>query len=191
MTQALLPHFRSRKAGDIVFIGSIYGLTGIMGAVSYSATKFALEGLHDALRAEGAPFGIRSLMFEPGVCRTEVTKTADQIQETTPQMQVEELATFREFLKALNKALPGNEVGDPKKVVKIIVDVVRGEGVAEGKDIPDRLPIGSDALAAVQSKPETMLKQWAEWKDVIESTDCDDVKDREEPLYMKMMRSIS
>ncbi|KAL1600768.1 hypothetical protein SLS60_007156 [Paraconiothyrium brasiliense] len=191
MTQALLPHFRSRKAGDIVFIGSIYGLTGISGGVSYSATKFALEGLHDALLQEGKPFNIRSLMFEPGVCRTEVSKNATQFLGTAPKKEVEELAPMRNFLTALNAALQGNEVGDPKKVVKVMVDFVRGEGVAEGKEVPDRLPIGSDALIAVQPKQDAIRKQWEEWKDVILSTDCDNVAGREEPEYIKMIRSVS
>lgn len=191
MTQALLPHFRSRKAGDFVFIGSIYGLAGQMACVSYSATKFALEGLHDALRVEGAPFGIRSLMFEPGVCRTEVVKNASQEAAPTARKVVEELAPIRYFLDGIMAAMLGNEVGDPKKVVKIMVDIVKGEGVAEGKEIPDRLPLGSDALVAVQPKHETMLKQWEEWKDVILSTDCDDVAERGDPEYVKMLRSVS
>jgi NAD(P)-dependent dehydrogenase (short-subunit alcohol dehydrogenase family) len=191
MTQALLPHYRSRKTGDIVFIGSIYGLTGQMACVSYSATKFALEGLHDALRMECSSFGIRSFMFEPGICRTEVVKTASQNLDTTPRKEVEELTPMRSFIHAINAVLPGNESGDPKKVVSIIVDIVRGEGVAEGKEIPDRLPLGSDALIAVQPKHENMLKQWGEWKDVILSTDCDDVAERGEPEYLKMLRSVS
>jgi hypothetical protein len=72
---------------------------------------------------------------------------------------VEELAPIGSFIHALNALLPVNEKCDPKKVVGIIVDIVRGEGVAEGKEIPNRLLLRSDALIAVQPKHD-MLKQW-------------------------------
>ncbi|KAL5388658.1 hypothetical protein DPSP01_002763 [Paraphaeosphaeria sporulosa] len=191
MTQALLPHFRARKTGDFVFIGSIYGLVGNMACTSYSATKFALESLHDGLIQEGAPFGIRSLMFEPGVCRTEVVKNSKEKVDTTHRKMVEELAPIRSFIDTVHEAMLGNEVGDPKKVVKVMVDIVKGEGVAEGKEIPNRLPLGSDALVAVQPKHETMLKQWGDWKDVILSTDCDDVIERGNPEYVTMMQAFT
>lgn len=188
LTQALLPHFRARKSGDFVFVGSYSGLKGNMAVSAYSASKFALESLHDSLRMEGASFGIRSLIFEPGICRTEVFKTykgkTGNLQRTT----VEELAPVRSFMDKLEDAITGNEVGDPKKVVSIIVDMVKGEGVAQGREIPDRLPLGTDALTAVKPKHETMLEQWRDWKDVITSIDLDDVIEKgDPPEYVKMM----
>lgn len=190
MVQAILPYYRARKSGDIVFISSIYGLTAQPGCVSYAATKFALEGLHEALLMENAQFGIRSFIFEPGVCRTHVCETAKSTLEEKHHNFVEELAPMRNFLHQINRAMGGNEVGDPKKVVKIIVDMVRGEGVAEGREVPHRLPLGSDALIAVQPKPEAMLKEWKEWENVILSTDCDDVKGGEEPEYVKLLQGV-
>lgn len=190
MTQALLPHFRARKTGNFVFISSIYGLVSNMAGISYSATKFALESLHEGLIQEGAPFGIRSFSFEPGFCRTEITKPSDAEVSKKNRNVVEELAPLRSFMNTVQDAIVGNQVGDPKKVVKIMVDIVRGEGVAEGKEVPDRLPLGSDALVAIQPKHENMLKQWEEWNDVILSTDCDDVKEQGDPEYVKMLKSV-
>lgn len=87
--------------------------------------------------------------------------------------------------------MKGHEVGDPKKVVKIMVDCVRGEGVAAGREVPDRLPLVSDALVAVQPKQEKMLKQWKEWEDVILSTDCDDIKEKGDPEYVKFLQAMT
>jgi hypothetical protein len=67
----------------------------------------------------------------------------------------------------------GNQQGDPKKAVKIMVDVVRGEGVAEGKDMPERLPLGPDILAKIKDKYTKYLEFCTEWEDVITSTDIE------------------
>ncbi|KAJ4304826.1 hypothetical protein N0V90_000354 [Kalmusia sp. IMI 367209] len=187
MIQAVLPHMRARRSGDVVFIGSMYGLSGQLSAVGYSATKFALEGVHDVLRTEVAQFGIRSLMFEPGICRTSVMQ---KTHPPAPANFFDDYKPLRDLTTAVMTALPGYEVGDPKKVVKVMVDLIRGEGVAKGREVPDRLILGTDTPESVKPKIEGMMKQWEEWDEVIMSTDCEDVAGREEPEYAKMIRSL-
>jgi hypothetical protein len=66
-----------------------------------------------------------------------------------------------------------NQPGDPKKLVEITLDLVRGEGVAKGKNIPMRLPLGIDCYDDVKEKCEETLKLLEEWREVIRSTDFD------------------
>ena len=70
LTRAVLPHMRAHRSGAIVQITSMGGRLSFAGVGAYSATKFALEGLSEALAAEVAPFGIKVLIVEPGAFRT-------------------------------------------------------------------------------------------------------------------------
>lgn len=68
-------------------------------------------------------------------------------------------------------AYDDTQPGDPKKGVAVILDVVRGEGVAEGRQVPFRLPLGTDCFDEVKEKLEKLLKEMNEWEKVIKSTD--------------------
>lgn len=78
---------------------------------------------------------------------------------------------MRTAVMAGSAALNGNQPGDPLKAVERIIDVVRGEGTAAGKDFPKRLPLGSDALAVIKKKCLETLRICDEWEAVITSTD--------------------
>ena len=73
MIKAVLPGMRSRRSGHIINISSMTGLVGNPGVAYYSSSKFALEGLTEALSKEMVPFGIKALLVEPGVFRTDCT----------------------------------------------------------------------------------------------------------------------
>lgn len=74
-----------------------------------------------------------------------------------------------QFVQSMN----GNQPGDPKKAVEIMLDVVKGEGVAEGKVMPERLPLGMDVLATVRKRCVNHLSICNEWEDLIRSTSYD------------------
>jgi len=71
-----------------------------------------------------------------------------------------------QFVQSVN----GNQPGDPKKAVEVMLDVVKGEGVAEGKVMPERLPLGPDVLTTVRKRCVGHLSICNEWEDVIRST---------------------
>jgi hypothetical protein len=76
-----------------------------------------------------------------------------------------------EWWQGIRTSLDGNQPGDPKKAVELMIDPVKGEGYAGGKTVPSRLPIGQDAREAIKTTCEEMLKTMEEWKDVIDRTD--------------------
>ncbi|OAK97442.1 NAD(P)-binding protein, partial [Phaeosphaeriaceae sp. SRC1lsM3a] len=167
VTQAVLPHFRQRKSGTVVFIGSSGGLGGEPGAGPYCATKFALEGWHECLKQETAQFGIKSIIFEPGLFRTKIMDSNNIKFRQDPIVDYDGL---RNIVEQYVQGLTGNQPGDPKKAIEIMVDVVKGEGVAEGKELPNRLPLGPDCLATMRKIAVGNLAICNEWDDVIRST---------------------
>lgn len=86
------------------------------------------------------------------------------------------IAEYEEMDKAIADfvaATNGNQPGDPRKLVERIIDVVKSEGMAAGKPIPQRLPIGRDAMATIKKKCEATLKLCEEWENLIISTDLE------------------
>ncbi|KAE9373271.1 NAD(P)-binding protein [Stipitochalara longipes BDJ] len=168
VTQALLPYFRQQKAGTIVFIGSQSGWIGEPGISAYAGSKFALEGIVESLQQETSHLGIRNLLIEPGRFRTNLLSTGNMkaVSSSIPE--------YSDFSKTLIKAFgeaDQKQPGDPGKLVQIVVDLVRGEGVAKGKELPLRLPLGSDCYGLIKAKSEEILRILKEWEGVIKSTD--------------------
>lgn len=121
----------------------------------------------ESLAAEIAPFNIKSIIFAPGIFRTRAFSTSYQYNQSS----IPQYAQFDAGTKAFVDGMNGQEPGDPKKAVERMIDVVRGEGMAAGKEMPFRLPLGSDGLAVIRDKCLDMLKVCEEWQDLIHSTD--------------------
>ncbi|KAF2492811.1 putative hydroxybutyrate dehydrogenase [Lophium mytilinum] len=167
-TQALLPHFRQKRSGTVVFIGSMGGWYGVPSGVPYVSSKFALEGFHECLSASVAHLGIKSIIFEPGFFRTQVFHPDNTKYQPSDIGDYDALrAETTQFLQGIQ----GSQTGDPKKGIKVMIDVVKGEGVAAGKAMPERMPVGADALGAIRKKCEDTLAICKEWEEVITSTD--------------------
>jgi hypothetical protein len=77
---------------------------------------------------------------------------------------------MRNLVGSFVQSMNGNQSGDPKKAVSIMLDVVKGEGVAEGKAMPERLPLGADVLSVVRKSRVDHLAVCNEWEDIIRST---------------------
>jgi len=86
---------------------------------------------------------------------------------------IDDYAELNNIVGGFVSQMNGNQPGDPKKAVKVMVDVIRGEGVAEGKEMPERLPLGPDILAKIKDKYTKYLEFCNEWEDVIASTDIE------------------
>jgi len=144
--RATLPVLREQRAGHIVNVSSVLGLTAVPGWALYCAGKFALEGLSEALAAEVADFGVDVTIVEPGYFRTDFL-TRDSL--ALPAATTEHYPALREMVES-HLELQGSQLGDPVKGAAAVVDrVLAGEG-------PLRLLLGSDAHAYATAKVQAL-----------------------------------
>jgi NAD(P)-dependent dehydrogenase (short-subunit alcohol dehydrogenase family) len=162
VTKAVLPHLRAQGSGTIVQISSMGGQLAPPGYGAYCASKYALEGLSEALAAEVAPFGVRVLIVEPGAFRTEFGGGRMHRSRTIDAYAVSTSGT-REAVAAMD----GTQPGDPAKAAAAIV---RAVGSA---DAPLHLALGADAVAAIRAQHEALAADLDAWEDVSRSTALD------------------
>ena len=162
VTRAVLPDMRARRAGRIVNISSIGGYRGAAGFGVYSSTKFAVEGLSEALHAELAPLGIHVTVVEPGYFRTDFLDASSlKVSPTIIEDYAATAGRVRDIAAGLNRAQPG----DPAKLAEVIV------AFADAPRPPVRLPLGSDTVAAIAAKHASDGAILEAWRDVSVSTD--------------------
>ncbi|GAC1366446.1 MAG: oxidoreductase [Acidobacteriaceae bacterium] len=154
VTQAFLPHLRARKSGHIINLSSIGGLVSTPGMGFYNATKFAVEGLSEALAAELAPLGIHVTIVEPGPFRTDFLGRSG-VQAATILPDYDRTAgNMRRYFQKQD----GRQKGDPLRAVHAMMQVV------EAPKPPLRLLLGADAVKRVRSKIDTWQKEIAAWE---------------------------
>ena len=163
VTRAALPDLRAH-GGAIIFISSMAGVVGIGGAGAYCASKFALEGLAESLAEELAPFGVRVLIVEPSSFRTDFHGRS---MHTTPVVIDQYRGTQAGDINELLVTYNGSETGDPLKGVKVLLDAL------DSPTMPLRLPLGADAVAAIEAKHARLLADVAAWKDAARATAAD------------------
>lgn len=166
VTRAVLPHMRHKRSGHIINFSSVGGLSGYIGWGVYGSTKFAVEGLTEALALELAPLGIHATVVAPGFFRTEFLDAASLTRSGNiiPDY-AETVGEMRKFATQANKKQPG----DPVKLAKAIVQVANAEKP------PVHLPLGKDALQRYREKTANFEKDIEAWYDLITGTDHDDV----------------
>ena len=152
ITREVLPILREQKSGHIVNIGSLVGFSAYPSLGFYSATKFALEGLSEALSAEVAPHGIKTMIVEPGPFYTGgighgvfAENLLPEVYPSTTQLS----ETFEDF---------NATAGDPAQAVKVIIEAV------ESNDPPFRLPLGLPAFEAIEAKLEQVKQEISVWR---------------------------
>ena len=161
VTREALPILREQKNGHIVNIGSVVGFAAMPSLGIYSASKFALEGLSEALAAEVAPLGIKTTLVEPGPFYTggvERAVFADNLLPEAYPSTTQLPEAFREF---------NSTAGDPVKAVKIIVEAV------ESENPPFRLPLGLPAFEAIEAKLEQVKQEISDWRERAIKTNFD------------------
>ena len=157
VTRAVLPTMRAAGTGKIVHIGSRAGFEGEPGVSMYSATKFAVAGISEALAAEVGPFGIQSMVVEPGALRTDLFDASSRSDagvrlaayDGTPAHFV------LDWIDMPNRAQPP---GDPVKAAALIVEVT------DGKTLPSHLLVGSDAYERLEVKNAMVAEHIAPWR---------------------------
>jgi NAD(P)-dependent dehydrogenase (short-subunit alcohol dehydrogenase family) len=165
VTRAVLPVMRDRRRGLVVTISSIAGITGQPFVSAYAAAKFAVEGWMESLTPEVAPFGIRTMLVEPGFFRTELLT-----EESTkyPEPSIEDYAENTRATVVAWKAMNGRQGGDPAKLAKALVQLA-------GKAKPPlRWPAGADAVDALEQKARGLLAQASAHRELSASLRHDD-----------------
>jgi NAD(P)-dependent dehydrogenase (short-subunit alcohol dehydrogenase family) len=156
VTKAALPGMRARRAGHVVNVSSMAGLVSNPGTGYYSASKFAVEALSEALSRELAPFGIRVTAVEPSAFRTEwagrsMRRTRTPIADYAPTV-----GARVEMIKGLD----GKQPGDPRRAAEAILRAV------DHPDPPLHLLLGADVVAALRAKLGDLARSVDEWEDV-------------------------
>ncbi|KAK0472707.1 hypothetical protein IW261DRAFT_1404863 [Armillaria novae-zelandiae] len=168
VARAFLPYMRERRTGTFVFLGSIGSWTPQAFSGVYNGSKFAIRGISESLHQEIAPMGLRSICFDFGFFRTNFLSPGHRILGKAGIAGYQEIAHgAAEFCHAYDRQQPG----DPKKGVRAVLDIVRGEGVAEGKAFPTDLLLGSDCRRAVQDIIQKAVISQEEWNNITISTD--------------------
>jgi NAD(P)-dependent dehydrogenase (short-subunit alcohol dehydrogenase family) len=162
VTRAILPYMRTQRSGRILNISSIGGYRSGPGFGVYCSTKFAVEGLSEALGAELAPLGIKVTAVEPGYFR------ADFLDSTSLNISPAEIADYDATsgeVRRFAKKVSHNQPGDPARLARVLVDF------ADAPTPPIRLPLGSDCVAAIEAKHASDASILDEWRQVSVSTD--------------------
>jgi NAD(P)-dependent dehydrogenase (short-subunit alcohol dehydrogenase family) len=150
VTRAVLPVMRRQRAGLVVTISSTAGIVGSEFTSAYVASKFAVEGWMEALTPEIAPFGIRTMLVEPGFFRTELLEDTST---TWPEPSIDDYAERTQQTVVAWQAMSGKQGGDPAKLATALVQLA-------GQDEPPlRWAAGADAVAAFEQKARTLLAQ--------------------------------
>jgi len=162
VTRAVLPSMRERRAGTIVNVSSVGGMASRSGGGIYGGTKFAIEGISEALHAELAPLGIRVVIVEPGAFRTDFHDPGSI--RFSERVIDDYEATAGEF-RAAAVSTNHRQRGDPRKAAAAMI------AVATAAAPPARLVLGPDALTRIEAKLDQVRSDLAAWREVSVSTD--------------------
>ncbi|HIK16446.1 MAG TPA: SDR family NAD(P)-dependent oxidoreductase [Leptolyngbyaceae cyanobacterium M33_DOE_097] len=166
VTRAILPTLREQRSGHILNISSANGISAFAGVGIYSATKFALEAISEALAQEVKPLGIKVTIIEPGSSRTNFSSRA----LSTLSHQINDYAqTSGKIVQRLQER-NGKQPNDPAKVAAAMIQVV------ESDNPPLRLALGEDSVSLITQKLESMKAELEAWKDVSMNTAFEEVK---------------
>ncbi len=161
MIRAALPGMRKRRRGFIVNLSSIGGLRSFPSVGFYNATKFAVEGLSEALWQEVEPLGIKVMLVEPSGFRTDWAGRSAK--EST--RQIDDYAATAGAWRKQVRAISGKQPGDPVRAAQAIVKAV------ESPKPPHHLLLGNDAYKGAMAKLESLRKEFSAWETVSRGAD--------------------
>ncbi len=150
VTRAVLPVMRAQRSGLVVTFSSTAGITGGQFTSAYAASKFALEGWNESLTPEVGPFGIRTMLVEPGFFRTELL-TEDSTRY--PEPTIADYAERTRQTVTAWKGMNGQQGGDPVKLARALIQLT------DSAEPPLRWAAGADAVAAFEQKANLLLAQ--------------------------------
>ncbi|KAK5991225.1 Oxidoreductase calM [Cladobotryum mycophilum] len=173
ISRAILPMMRAKGKGTLLFMSSQAAWHSDPSCGSYVASKFALSGAVECLAKELALIApsIKVLLIEPGYFRTSVFSNVHQVEPRVPAY-----ARFNTRAREVTTGNVGTEPGDAAKAVTRMIELVKGTGMAAGRTVPLRVPLGTDCWGRVRTKCEETLKIYDEWEEVARSTDYPQVE---------------
>jgi NAD(P)-dependent dehydrogenase (short-subunit alcohol dehydrogenase family) len=165
VTRAVLPVMRAQRSGLVVAISSTAGIVGQEFCTAYAAAKFGVEGWIESLTPEVAPFGIHTMLVEPGFFRTELLSP-----ESTnyAEPSIDDYAERTTQTVAAWKAMNGQQGGDPAKLATALVQL------ASQDEPPRRWVAGADAIATVEHKANDLLAQADAYRELSSNLAHDD-----------------
>ncbi|MFM0625185.1 oxidoreductase [Paraburkholderia xenovorans] len=162
VTRAVLPAMRSQRAGHVINMSSIGGYRAAAGFGAYSSTKFAVEGLTEALHAELKPLGIHATVVEPGYFRTDFLDTSSLV---VAREVIADYDATSGNVRRIAANLNHNQPGNPAKLAAAMIELV------DAQTPPLRLPLGTDTLKAIADKNAYVAQETETWKTLSASTD--------------------
>jgi NAD(P)-dependent dehydrogenase (short-subunit alcohol dehydrogenase family) len=165
VTRAVLPVMRKQRSGLLLTISSTAGIAGQLFCTAYAAAKFGIEGWMESLTPEIAPFGIHTMLVEPGFFRTELL-TNDSTTYAKPS--VDDYAARTKEIVTTWKSMDGKQGGDPAKLADALVKLVAL------KVPPTRFAAGADAVQTFEAKANTLLAQAQAHRELSASLAFDD-----------------
>ncbi|SEM59527.1 Short-chain dehydrogenase [Luteibacter sp. UNCMF331Sha3.1] len=160
MTKAVIPTMREQGYGHIIQFSSVGGRVGAPGRAPYSAAKWGVEGFSEVLAREMALVGVNVTIVEPGGFRTDFAGSSTVLAEGRPEYDAAVGAVAR-----MQREYNGRQPGDPARAAQAVIEVAAMEHP------PLRLPLGSDALAALKNADHARLDEIERYRDLIVSTD--------------------
>ncbi len=164
VTRAVLPVMRRQRSGRVLNLSSLGGFSGGAGFGIYCSTKFAVEGISEAMREELAPLGIHVTVVEPGYFRT------DFLDARSLHTESQVIADYAPTVGAVREVVPGLSHAQPGDPVKAAMAVLT---LADADTPPLRAQLGSDCVAELARKIEQLREEAAAWRHLALSTDHD------------------
>jgi NAD(P)-dependent dehydrogenase (short-subunit alcohol dehydrogenase family) len=150
VSRAVLPVMRKQRSGLLLTISSTAGISGLLFCSAYAAAKFGIEGWMESLTPEVAPFGIRTMLVEPGFFRTELLSKNST---TYAKPVIDDYAKQTQEIVASWSSMDGKQGGDPAKLADALVHLA---GLNEP---PARFAAGADAVQTFETKANALLSQ--------------------------------
>jgi len=169
VTRAFLPTMRKQGSGKLIAISSTAGITGFEFCTAYSASKFGLDGWMEALQTEVGPFGIQTMIVNPGLFRTELlTKESTQYAD----LEVDDYSERRAAQEAFWTGANGTQGGDPAKLAQALIALDREP------QLPRRFLAGADAIATAEQKIATLQQQIDAYRELSSSLAIDETTNK-------------
>lgn len=150
VTRAFLPVMRKQQSGKIIAISSTAGIRGFEFGTAYAASKFGFDGFMESLQIEVAPFGIETMIVNPGFFRTELlTQESTQFAALSIADYTTRRATIEQFYTSHN----GKQGGDPAKLARALITLAAQDA------LPRRFLAGADAVGAAEQKIAVLQQQ--------------------------------